>query len=457
MHLSDLQNKKIVVLGYGIEGKAVADFLDKRGVKYDILDQKDGGGYLKGLSGYEIIFRSAGIRADLPEIQNAVARGARLTSQIKFFMENCPAQIIGVTGTKGKGTTAKLIYEILKLAGKSVYLAGNIGIAAIGMLDELKPDDIVVLELSSFQLQDMETSPHIAVVLMVVPEHLDYHKDASEYAQAKSAITKFQTSRDFAVINFDSKLAMEIGKQGSGKKLYVQTVSADGAADANPFEAYKPEDFLKIKDGVFAEQAHGQIFTVNSGELKFFCNVSDLPLRGFHNAQNVGAAIAVANILGINSQAILEAAREYKGLEHRIEFVCEAKGVGFYNDSIGTTPESALAAMHSFSEPIIAILGGYDKKGDYEELARQAAKIKNLKSVILIGQIAPRLKKFFSQSGYAGAIKEGAANMKEIFYQIGEIAQQGDVVLLSPATSSFDMFKDYKDRGDQFKKMAMEF
>ncbi|MBU6447397.1 UDP-N-acetylmuramoyl-L-alanine--D-glutamate ligase [Patescibacteria group bacterium] len=457
MHLSDLQNRKIAILGYGIEGRAVADFLDRRGVKYAVLDKKDGEDYLKGLSDYEIIFRSAGIRADLPEIKKAVAGGARLTSQIKFFMENCPAQIIGVTGTKGKGTTAKLIYEILKRAGKSVYLAGNIGIAAIGMLDELKADDMVVLELSSFQLQDMQTSPHIAVVLMVVPEHLDYHTDAAEYAAAKSAITKFQTSRDFAVINFDSEIAMDIGRQGSAKKLYVQTVSANGLAEASPFEAYKPDGFLKIKDGVFAEQAHGQIFTVDNGDLKFFCNVSDLPLRGFHNVQNAGAAIAVANILGINTQVILEAAREYKGLEHRLEFVCERQGVKFYNDSIGTTPESALAAMHSFSEPMIAILGGFDKKGDYEGLAREASKIKNLKAVILIGQTGPQLKKLFAASGYDGAIKEGAAGMKEIFAQIGKIAQKGDVVLLSPATSSFDMFKDYKDRGEQFKKMAMEF
>ncbi len=457
MHLSDLENKKIAILGYGIEGKAVADFLDKRNLKYTVLDQKNGDDYLKALSGYEIIFRSAGIRADLPEIKTAVAAGAALTSQIKFFMENCPARIIGVTGTKGKGTTANLIYEILKRSGVSAYLAGNIGIAAIGLLDQLKPDDLVVLELSSFQLQDIQTSPHIAVVLMVVPEHLDYHKDAEEYAQAKSAITKFQSARDFAVINFDSEAAMRIGKQGSGKKLYVQTVAADGLENANPFEAYKPEDFLKIKDGVFAEQTHGQIYTVERGDLKFFCQVSDLPLRGFHNVQNVGASIAVAGILGVNSQITLDAVREYKGLEHRLEFVCEKEGIKFYNDSIGTTPESALAAMHSFSEPEIAVLGGADKKVDYAVLANGAAKIKNLKAVILIGSIAPKLKDLFVKAGYSGTVKEGAKNMKEIFGQIKEIAEKGDAVLLSPGTSSFDMFKDYKDRGTQFKKAAMEF
>lgn len=457
MHLSDLQNRKIAILGYGIEGKAVADFLHKRGIEYAVMDKKDGGDYLKDLSDYEIIFRSAGIRADLPEIQKAVAGGSKLTSQIKFFMENCPAQIIGVTGTKGKGTTAKLIYEILKRADKSAYLAGNIGIPAIGMLDQLKAEDLVVLELSSFQLQDMETSPHIAVVLMIAPEHLDYHKDEEEYIQAKTAISKFQTARDFAVINFDSQAAIRIGKLGGAKKLYVQTVAADGLEKANPFEAYKPGDFLKIKDGVFAEQAHGQIYTVERGELQFFCNVADLPLRGFHNVQNVGAAIAVAGILKIKPQITLDAVREYKGLEHRLEFVCERAGIKFYNDSVGTTPESALAAMHSFSEPQIAILGGAGKKVDYSVLAKSAAKIKNLKAVILIGQIAPQLKEFFVQADFNGVIKEGAKNMAEIFAQIREIAEKGDTVLLSPATSSFDMFKDYKDRGEQFKKMAMEF
>src|SRR5258708_3410606 len=239
MHLNDLAGKKIAILGFGVEGQATADFLQSRGIDFSVLDQKDDPKYLSKLGAYEIIFRSAGVRLNQPEILAAQKRGAKITSQIKFFIENCPAKIIGITGTKGKGTTAQLLSDIMQAAGIKTYLAGNIGVPAINLLEEVQETDYVILELSSFQLQDLELSPHIAVVLMIVPEHLDYHSNLEEYLNAKSAITKFQGSQDFAVINYDYELSMKIGKLGSAKKYFIQTVRSDGAAK-NPFDIYKP-------------------------------------------------------------------------------------------------------------------------------------------------------------------------------------------------------------------------
>lgn len=456
MRLNDLAGKKIAILGYGLEGQAVAGFLQEHGFDFTILDRKDNPDYLRGLEKYEVIFRSAGVRLNQPEILAAQKSGAAVTSQIKFFIENCPAKIIGVTGTKGKGTTSKLIYEMLQAAGMRSFLAGNIGVPAINLIGSIAESDYVVLELSSFQLQDLQLSPHIAVVLMVVPEHLDYHADAEEYVQAKSAITKFQGSNDFAVINSDYELSMKIGKLGDAKKYYIQTVPSDGAAK-DPFTIYKPEQHLKIKDGVFVEQLHGNLYLVEDGHPQPFAEIKNFPLRGFHNTQNVAAAIQVAKILGIKDQIILDAIANYKGLEHRLEFVVEKDGIKFYSDSIGTTPESSIAAIRAFNEPEVVILGGVDKKIDYGAFADELCKQKNIKAAILIGEIAPVLQKLLEQRAFGAKVIVGAKDMPEIFSKIKDVAEKGDVVLLAPASSSFDMFKDYKDRGEQFRKLAKEF
>jgi UDP-N-acetylmuramoylalanine--D-glutamate ligase len=456
MRLNDLLGKKIAILGFGIEGQAVADYLQDHNISFDVLDQKENPDYLKNLDAYDVVFRSAGVRLNQPEILAAKKRGTEITSQIKFFIGNCPAKIVGITGTKGKGTTSKLIYDMMQAAGMHAYLAGNIGVAAINLLDRLRETDYVVLELSSFQLQDLETSPHIAVVLMVVPEHLDYHSDVNEYVDAKNAITKFQKAEDFSVINSDYELSMKIGKLGSAKKYFIQTVDSDGAAK-DPFTLYKPEEHLKIKDGIFVEQLHGNLYVVDSGHLNLFVEIKNFPLRGFHNTQNVAAAIQVAKILQIKDQVILDSIANFKGLEHRLELAVEREGVKFYNDSFGTTPESAIAAIKSFNEPEIVIIGGVDKKIDYTQFASELCKQKNLKALILIGEIAPKIEDLLKANGFSGKILSGAKSMPEVFAQIKENAEKGDVVLLAPASSSFGMFRDYKDRGEQFKKLANEF
>ncbi len=455
MELADLKHKKIAVLGFGVEGRAVAKYLRESGISFDVLDKSAklqkppeladcdfilGAGYLSRLKNYDIIFRSPGISVNLPEIADAKKSGVIVSSQIKYFFENCPAKIIGVTGTKGKGTTSTLIYNILNAQGFNCHLGGNVGADVISLVGNLSPSDWVVLELSSFQLQDLEQSPHIAVVLMVEAEHLDVHKDEREYVEAKSSITKFQSENDFAVINVDFRNSAVIGAGGKAQKFYIQTLNAEDAG--------KP---LKIKNGIFADQGKAEIYAVRDGHLSEYFALRYLTIRGFHMVQNVCAAIMAAELAGARDEIIKQEISNFKGLEHRMELVAEIGGAKYYNDSIGTTPQACIAAVKAFEEPTIAICGGFDKKADYEQLGADLGKLKNLKAAVLIGAIAPRLANSLEQSGFRGKILSGASSMKEAVEQARGMAEPGDTVILAPGTSSFDMFKDYKDRGEQFK------
>lgn len=456
MDFEDLKNKKIGIVGYGLEGAAVARFLAANKIDFIVFDKDPaievpgnavliaGDDYLSAIDQCDLLFRSPGVNLNLPELQKFIASGKEITSQIKFFFKHCRAKIIGVTGTKGKGTTSKLLYEIMRAAGKKVYLGGNIGKEVLGLLADLSPEHYVVLELSSFQLQDLQQSPHIAVVLMTEADHLIYHGSEAEYVHAKTAITRFQNEQDFAVVNADYPNSMEIGKLGAAKKYYVHT-----------FAAGRPVQ--KEFEGIFGSEAEHKIYFVLNGITKELGDYSQLPLRGFHNIQNVCAAAEAAKILAIDNKTIWEAAKKYKGLEHRLEFVAEKKGIKFYNDSMATTPTSTLFAIESFAEPEIVILGGYDKGNVYEQLAEKIVMRQNIKALILIGDVAPKIKTALHQAKFDKKIFEGAADMDAVFGQIKEVAQKGDVVLLAPATSSFGIFKDYKDRGNQFKKHVAEY
>lgn len=436
MDIEDLKDKLVAVLGYGQEGEAVADYLVKYGIKPVLFDQKPweewpkgeqeeikklgvnfifGPGWLEELKGFDVAFRSPGIKLSLLTTNNSKL----ITSQTKWFFDHCPAKIIGVTGTKGKGTTSTLIYEILQAQSKisnpksKIYLTGNIGkIQPLEILDTLSKNDWVVYELSSFQLQDLDHSPHIAVVLMITREHLDYHNDAAEYAAAKSSITKFQTEDDIAIVNQDYPGSKAVGELGSGKKIYFSR------QDSSPVD------------------------------------VSGRQLRGEHNLENIYAAALAAKAAGRNANSIEQAISEFKGLEHRLEFVGNKNGIKFYNDSFSTTPETAIAAVKSFTEPLIVILGGSAKNSDFTELGQVISNTKNIKAAVLIGEEAVKIKELINSADIQ--IFEGAKNMPEIFEQIKTIAKSGDVVLLSPACASFDMFENYKQRGNRFKQEAQK-
>ena len=486
------------MLGGGIEGISSAEFLKKHGAEVTILDEKESKDYLKELSSYEIIVRSPGVKRDLPEILEAEKNGAVITSQINIFFDLCPCPIIGVTGTKGKGTTASLIYEMLKTQSINAYLGGNIGKPPLDFLDKLDPhsassgqaQQIVVLELSSFQLLDLKKSPHIAVMLMATSEHLDYHKDVYEYIDAKRNLLRFQSENDFAVINKDYPASRESDIETKGKVFFVSREEEVGegcfAKDekivlridatrlthiARPARQDQPNIQGKTRSlnesrhqtnlpleenhtSAFSCLANDQARASNNTEIleEEIIGVDQILLPGKHNLENVCAAVMVARLAGVSNKNITEVLKTFKGLEHRLELIGEINGVKYYDDSFSTTPETAIAAIKAFGNPEILILGGSSKGSDFKELGQVVFEAKNIKVIIGIGVEWQRIKAQFPISNFQFPIIEGLKDMRSIVQKASEMAEPGDVVLLSPACASFDMFKNYKDRGEQFKK-----
>ncbi len=448
--MNNWKSKKIAILGWGINGLDSAKYLLKNGAELTIFDRKTkkeldfsgfdirkarlvlGRNYLKhGLGSFDCIFRTPAVYRYLPEIVEAESKGVFVTSAIKVFFDDCQARIIGVTGTKGKGTTSTLIYEILKKDGRSVYLAGNIGLPVLELLPKLKPSDWVVLELSSFQLIDLTKSPHISVVLNITEDHLDWHKDKEEYIKAKSQIVRHQAKEDFCVLAFDYKVSKSFSRLTNAKVFYFSTKK-------------------KVK-GAYVK--NGKIFINFSGRSMEIGDTQDLLLRGKHNWENICAAACAAYLAGVHPLTIRKVLFSFKGLEHRLELVAEVKGVSFYNDSFSTNPQTTIAALRSFEEPLTLILGGSDKGLNYDLLGKEISKAKNIANVILIGQIAKKIKRSIKRANFRGNLLElGYPKMQELIQKSFEITPKGGVVLLSPAAASFDMFKDYKDRGYQFKE-----
>lgn len=459
------KKSKIGILGAGIEGLAVAEYLAGHGygdltvfdskeniegvipagvnvsLGVDFLSDPDSAIYDMGF-----LFRSPGIH--FAKLEKARAAGIKITSTTQFFFENCPCKIIGVTGTKGKGTTSSLIYEILKTAGKDAYLGGNIGESPLKFLDNLTLDSFAVLELSSFQLQDLTLSPQAAVVLMTTSDHMDYHADRAEYREAKKPIALYQGPDDFCVLNADYDYHEKFLTAGNGKKYLVSR-----------------HDGGKILDGAFTKC--GKIYYVANGQKTAVLETDKVGLLGEHNLENVLAAVTVCMNLGIDLEAIQQAVRDFKGLEHRLEFVREVKGVRFYNDSFSTTPETSIAAAYAFKGPVMLIAGGSEKNSDYTEWGIELQKNKNLKSVFLIGLMADRMEKALNEAHLRlskDAGPEDATQFSVKIFRCGSLEEAvkkafangmpGDNVVMSPAAASFDMFKNYKYRGTAFKEIV---
>jgi UDP-N-acetylmuramoylalanine--D-glutamate ligase len=454
MTLEDLKIKSVAVLGAGMEGKAIISYLVRHGVKPVLFDDKIAGrenlseadqklltdldiearfgqSVFSKIQDYEVIFRSPGISSLSPYLRAAQEAGAVITSQTKWFFANCSGNIIGITGTKGKGTTASLIYEMIK-AGKTqnVFLTGNIGkTQPLEILDMVKPTDLIVYELSSFQLQDLTQSPHIGVVLMITEDHLDYHSSLGEYHTAKTAVTKFQNEQDFAVINQDNTTSIQIGNMGAGQKYF--------------FSREK-----EVDKGSFVNNQMIQVQNVLGNNYSF--DISNAQLRGQHNYENFCAAVLASLLVGVPKQAIQNTLETFRGLEHRLQFVGEQMGIKFYNDSISTVPATAIAAAKAFSEPLIMILGGSDKHLSYDEMGKKLASLSNLKAVALIGTVAPQIEAALDAAAFQGQIIEAGMSLGTALSEIKKIAALGDVVLLSPAAASLDMFKNYRERGQKF-------
>jgi UDP-N-acetylmuramoylalanine--D-glutamate ligase len=451
MTTKDLLSERVAVLGYGQEGEAVIRYLLKHGITPVLFDKQDrpetktlgieaitGAGYLEQLPQFTIAFRSPGFPRLQPKLVAAERQGTAITSQTKWFFEHTPAKIIGVTGTKGKGTTASLIHHFFNFqGGQKTFLTGNIGqVQPLDFLDDLTGKEVIIYELSSFQLQDLTASPHIAVVLMVTEDHLDVHADVDEYHKAKQNIVIHQKDADFAIINNDYPASRKIGEGTVGHKLFA---SRRG----------------KVSAGAYVDGAE-IIFTGIPGAPEGTVNLSAVPLRGEHNWENVMAAALASMCAGVTVDSMRQALPSFQGLPHRLERLPEQNGVAFYDDSISTVPDTAEAAIKSFTEPLVVILGGSDKHADFSSLARTVAQTPNVKAVALVGQTALAIKAALAAAGYAKTLLDGFNDLRLTLTAVKGVVKPGDVILLSPACASFGWFKDYKDRGQQFARLTQE-
>lgn len=454
MTKNDLQQKKIALLGLGIEGLSTAAYFLKHHISFVVIDEKSeevlrasGKQWEEGLDRlkeqqvrlvlgaeltsellqeFDVIVRSPGISPSKSFFQDYTGD---ITSQTQLFLDWCPGKIIGVTGTKGKGTTASLIYEMLKLAEKDAYVGGNIGKPAFDFLDSMTVESIAVLELSSFQLTDVTKSPHISIMLMVTTDHVAFHGTLQSYHEAKRNIFRFQTADDMAIINPDyvaSKLSEDVVK---GKVVFVSR-------------------FAAVANGCFVQ--NNKIILRVDGIEEEVIAVPDILLPGAHNLENVCAAVMAAHACGVGIIQMQEVLRTFKGLEHRLELVREINGVRYYDDSIATNPESALAAIQSFRQPKVLILGGVTEGSDFTLLGTYISEDPSIKAIIGIGKEWPEIKEKITNEKLKTV--EGLGTMQEVVQTAKKLASPGDVVLLSPACKSFDMFRSYKDRGEQFKK-----
>lgn len=427
----------VALIGFAVENQAALKFFQSKGDKVTIhdlnteisvpdgIDSVLGESYLDDLNRYDLIVRTVGMHPQLIIDKNPYIK-EKITTAIDIFFQECKTPIIGVTGTKGKGTTSTLIYQIIKASGKSAVLAGNIGVPALEVLDEANNSDYVVLELSSFQLYDVKHSPHVAVCLMIVPEHLDWHSDFNDYKSAKKRLFEFQNSEDVAIFNGANESSIEIAS--SSPAINRISYSTDQSI---PSDVY-------IKD---------EAIYFNNNKV---CEISEVQLVGRHNLENISAAIAATwDITNGNIQAMKSVISSFTGLEYRIEFIREIDGVKYYNDSFSTTPETAIAAIRSFKQPKIVILGGSDKGVPFDELAKEVVE-NNVKHVLAIGVTGQIIASLLQNLGYTDFTTSGLDTMDQIVKKAKSLSSEGDVVLLSTGSASFDMFKNYKDRGDQF-------
>lgn len=433
---------KIAIAGYGLEGKQNYKYFNKPGNDLTIVDEREdidipsdakyitGDGAYDDMSQFDMVIRTAGLSP------LKIKKAKLVWSATNEFFAKCKAPIIGVTGTKGKGTTSSFITSILRASGKKVHLVGNIGVPALSVLPDIRPEDFVVYEMSSFQLWDIKYSPHIAVVLMIEPDHLDVHTDFEDYLKAKSNIRRWQNLNDICIYHPSNPFSQKIAS------VTLATIDQTTKGDyLNNIHRYgiKDDGLVYIKD---------DFFYTNDRKI---CPISCVKLPGKHNLENVCAAMsAVFELkLDISDNQFAEGLRSFTGLPHRLKYVSEINDVKFYDDSISTTPGSAIAAIKSFTSPKVLILGGSYKGGDFTDLVKEIKK-SNIRQIILMGDEANRIEQFLKDAGIVKYVNLERCSMFEIVSKAAAAASPGDVVILSPACASFGMFKNYQDRGKKF-------
>jgi UDP-N-acetylmuramoylalanine--D-glutamate ligase len=463
-------NRRATVLGLAREGTALTRFLVEQGAAVSVTDLKDAqelqaslerlaglpvryylGGHPEAVLDCDVLFVSPGVPLDAPILVEARRRRLMLSTESRLFCRMCPATVIGITGSSGKTTTATLVAMMLEAAGHRVHLGGNIGSPLIGRLGRIQPADIVVIELSSFQLDffgpvldahprgDLVSplfppggwSPPVAAVLNVTPNHLDRHPSMGDYVAAKLKILRYQRAPDQAVLGWDDSVAHGFAEHCRGKIAW--------------FSVQDP-----VERGVFLK---GDSLTIRhaDGEAQV-CSRSDVRLRGMHNVANVLAACALCDLLGVAGQHMAEVIRSFTGVEHRLEPVREWEGVWYYNDSIATSPERARAALQSFDEPIVLLAGGRDKHLPWDAWAESVRR--RVVSVIAFGEAAPLIERVLGACGTAAPPVQHAQSLAQAVDLAAQAARPGNVVLFSPGGTSFDAFRDFADRGEAFKRLV---
>lgn len=449
-----IKDKKTAVVGIGISNTPLIKFLTRLGAKVVAFDRKDenslgditkeleglgvklilGEEYLSKLSGFEVIFKTPSLRIDSPALIKAKSEGAYITSEMEEFIKYCPAKIYGVTGSDGKTTTTTLIYNILKEEGFNTWVGGNIGTPLFTRIEEVKPQDRVVVELSSFQLMTMEVSPEVAVVTNISPNHLDIHKGFAEYVEAKKNIYRYQDNKGKLILNYDNSFTREMAKEAKGEVLFFSTAEETPESILNGGAYYRADRLFVAGIDV--------------------CSRDFLTLMGMHNVENLLAAFS-ATYSDVSIESIRKVATTMKPVEHRMEFIREINGVKYYNDSIATSPTRTLAGLKAFSKPVILIAGGYDKKLPFDVLAKEG--ISRIKALILSGKTRDIIKAAFEKEmAETGIILPiyMVNDLEEAVEKAKAISEDKDVVTLSPACASFDAYANFEARGNKFKDLV---
>ena len=455
--MTNWNGTRTLILGAARQGIALARWLSRHGSTVTLSDSRTadqlaaarasladtnvqwavGGHPLELLNNVDVLCLSGGVPLTLPIVQEAIKRGIPLSNDTQVFMEVVPCKTIGITGSAGKTTTTTLVGEMAKLSSqRSVFVGGNIGDPLINYVDDMTADDLAILEISSFQLEQMTISPNISAILNITPNHLDRHGTMEAYTNAKARILDFQTTKDIAVLGHDDPGAWNLRNKVKGKLLTFSLHDLDEGFDG----AYLHDGLLNLRDG--------------NAYLPLLLR-EKIQLPGNHNVANVLAAFSIGHAAGFRLDDMLEAVEEFRGVPHRLELVRELRGVRWYNGSIATAPERSMADIHSFTEPIVLMLGGRDKDLPWDGIAKLIHE--RVDHVVLFGEAAELIQNAISAVGGERPVEvRRAKTLQEAVALAAEAATAGDIVLFSPGGTSYDEFKDFAERGERFRKWVLD-
>ena len=446
-YINYLKNKKVLILGIGVSNLPLLDYLHKYNINLTIRDRKKleelndeiknkikkyniehilGDNYLDNLSNYDIIFRSPSILPNIKQLEEAKKNGCIITTEIEQVIKLSPCKVIGITGSKGKTTTTTIIANILKELNYNVYVGGNIGKPLFSEINNMKDNDIIVLEMSSFQLMNMEVSPNISIITNISPDHLDIHKDYNEYINAKKYIYLNQNKNDILILNEEDNIVKNMNKEANGEIRYFGSIN------------HNNNYYIKDKNIYFKD--------------KKIIDTNKLLLKGRHNHLNICAALtAIKDYINVDDTKLENIVSKIKSVHHRLEYVRTINNVEWYNDSASTTPDKSMGGLYAFDKKIVLIAGGYDKNISYEDFGKPI--VENCSKLILFGATKDKI--------YNSVLKQNKKieiyklnTLEEVVNKAYEIAKENEVVLFSPASASFDMFKNAYQRGDLFKELV---